>query len=159
MREEIVVVKFFPFTKKGIKAHSNRAILGIGANIGDILKTFRHLFLKLRSHPHIELKESSPIYINPPFGIENQPYFYNAVLHIETSYSYNQLFSYIMYLEKRFKRVRVLKNGPRTLDIDMIFFNNLTLKSKKLTLPHPKWSERKSVKIPLSFLGEYRCLL
>lgn len=157
MREEVVARKFFPFVSKKGYSLKNSVILGIGGNIGDVAKTFKHLFLKLISHPHIAIKESSPIYINPPFGIKNQPFFYNAVLHIETSYSYNQLFSYIMYLEKRFKRVRVLKNGPRTLDIDMIFFNDLTLKSKKLILPHPRWSKRDSVKVPLFFLGGYRC--
>ena len=60
---------------------------------------------------------------------------------------------YLLRLEKRFGRKRSFENAPRTLDLDIIFFDNLVMNTQKLTLPHPAWYERESVTIPLASLA------
>ena len=130
----------------------HRAVLGLGGNIGDVRKRFARLLRYLGQSGQLRPLESSPILKNPPFGITDQPDFYNAVLEVETDLGPFSLLRYLLFVEKRFKRVRRLKNGPRTLDIDILFYDDLRLHTRRLTLPHPHWRERESVLIPLAFL-------
>ena len=62
----------------------------------------------------------------------------------------------LLHVEKVFGRKRSFKNAPRTLDLDIIFFDNQTIKQKDLIIPHPKWEERLSVKVPLSELKRFK---
>ena len=84
----------------------------------------------------------------------NQPYFYNGIIVINTSFNPDNLLKYLLKVEKRFKRVRTFKNAPRTLDLDIIFFDDIKIEKSYLKIPHPKWKERDSVVIPLSLIGE-----
>ncbi|PAF41933.1 2-amino-4-hydroxy-6-hydroxymethyldihydropteridine diphosphokinase [Helicobacter sp. 11S02596-1] len=130
---------------------ANTLTLGIGGNIGDCKKRFEHLWRWLQSNKNISSLRSSPIYRNPAFGYTHQDDFYNATITLATRFSIVQLFGLIFYLERRFGRPkkREFKNSPRTLDIDIIFFNDLILKRPYLKIPHPNWSQRESVLIPL----------
>ncbi len=132
-------------------------ILGIGGNIGNVSRRFKKLALLLRSHPKVRLVRSAPILKNPPFGYLEQPDFYNSVLLVDTTLSPRELLHFVLYVEKRFGRVRTFKNAPRTLDIDIIFYDNMRIKRKDLTIPHPHWMERESVVVPLYYLGEGLC--
>jgi len=96
--------------------------------------------------------ETSPILKNPAFGYETQDDFYNALVVVETSLQPKILLKYILSIEDKFGRKRLFKDAPRTLDIDMIFYENVKMKSKILTLPHYGWRERGSVLIPLSYM-------
>ncbi len=136
----------------GKSGASHRAILGIGGNIGNVRRRFAKLVHYLRQGGRVDPVESSPILKNPPFGYVDQPDFYNAVLTIRTDLDPFTLLRYLLFVEKRFKRVRHFKNGPRTLDIDILFYDDLHLHTRRLTLPHPRWRERESVLIPLAFL-------
>lgn len=150
---ELKCSKFYPYSlKNSPKTKRNRIVLGIGGNEGDVELMFRKLFLHFRKNGRFSLIESSALLKNPPFGYINQKDFLNAVLLLETNLSYYQLLGYIIYLEKRFGRVRSFKNAPRTLDIDIIFFNDLKVRRENLDIPHKKWQERVSVALPLSFL-------
>lgn len=126
--------------------------IGIGGNIGNSKMVFNKLFLKLQNNKNIDLIETSPILKNPPFGYLNQNYFYNAIIQLKTDYKSKTFFHYIMRLEKRFKRVRSFKDAPRTLDIDIIFFNNEKINNSYLTVPHIDYKNRDSVLIPLKFI-------
>lgn len=128
------------------------ALLGIGGNIGDVVRRFEHLFTYLNRSPLIHIKETSPILKNPPFGYTDQEEFYNALIRIETDLTPKALLRYILTIEKRFGRKRLFKDGPRTLDIDIIFYENVTMHTEHLTIPHPYWSQRDSVLIPLSYM-------
>lgn len=108
----------------------------------------------LKNNPRISLKATSPILKNPPFGFLDQPDFYNGVIAFETNMSPRELLRYGLYLEKRMKRERTFKNAPRTLDIDIIFFNDLKIEEKDLVIPHPFWSERESVVKPMRYILE-----
>lgn len=141
----------FPFRTLREKEGSD-VYLGIGGNVGDVVRRFEHLFVYLDRSRKVNIVETSPILKNPPFGYVEQPDFYNAVLHITTHLTPKALLRYILATERRFKRKRLFKDGPRTLDIDILFYQNVTMESDVLTIPHPGWSKRASVLIPLSYM-------
>ena len=133
-----------------------QAILGIGGNIGDVRRRFNHLFIYFQKSPFLEIVESSPILKNPPFGYLEQDDFYNALIVVKTCLRPKALLRYILRSEKKFGRKRSFANAPRTLDIDMIFYEDVQINSRELTLPHPYWASRSSVIIPLSYLKVYK---
>ncbi len=140
----------FPYKKVKTSSHRYRVTVGIGGNVGDVLRRFHHLFFKLQADKRVELLQSAPILKNPPFGYVNQDDFLNSVLVIATSMQPRVFLSYLMRLEKRFLRKRSFANAPRTLDLDILFFDARTIDTKSLTVPHPAWMKRESVLIPLS---------
>ena len=133
---------------------NNLAIIGVGGNLGNSMRRFKKLALLLASHPRVRLVKTAPILKNPPFGYLDQPDFYNTLFLLDTTLSPIELLNFLLYVEKRFKRVRTFKNAPRTLDLDIIFYNDKKIDKDRLKLPHPHWSERDSVIIPLRFLLE-----
>lgn len=145
----------FPFyaNKRNLK---NKAVIGVGGNIKNPPKTFKLLFKKLRHYPKIHIYKSSPIIINPPFGYENQPHFYNAVIWIQTSMYPLELLNKLLFFERGLGRKRSFDNAPRTLDLDLIFFENIILYNKRLILPHPNFKERISVLAPLAVMSTRR---
>lgn len=100
---------------------------------------------------NFKIIDTSPIYVNPPFGFKDQNDFYNATMTFSTTLCIIELFSLVFYLERKFGRARKreFKNSPRTLDLDIIFFNDLKLNHSYLKIPHPYWNHRDSVLIPL----------
>jgi len=128
----------------------HRALLGIGGNVGDVLRRFTHLFVYLQRQKAVHIVETSPLLKNPPFGFLDQSDFLNGLMLIETDMTPRQLLQYVLRVEKKFGRKRLFKDGPRTLDIDLIFYENITMESEVLTLPHPGWMQRASVLIPLA---------
>lgn len=137
--------------------HRHIITLGIGANLGtsqEICKRFAHLLGSLTRNKHCTLLATSPILHNPPFGYTNQPYFYNAIITLATSLSVVELFARVFYLERRFGRgrKRAFKNAPRTLDIDIIFYDKVIIKRAYLTIPHHGFRTRDSVLLPLDFM-------
>ncbi|WP_407380241.1 2-amino-4-hydroxy-6-hydroxymethyldihydropteridine diphosphokinase [Helicobacter sp.] len=139
--------------------HRHIITLGIGANLGtrqEICKRFAHLLDSLTSKD-FTLLATSPILYNPPFGYTNQPYFYNATITLATSLSVVELFARVFYLERRFGRgrKRAFKNAPRTLDIDIIFYDKVIIKRAYLTIPHGEFHKRESILLPLSFETMY----
>jgi 2-amino-4-hydroxy-6-hydroxymethyldihydropteridine diphosphokinase len=87
---------------------------------------------------------------NPPFGFVDQDDFFNSIIVLKVNMQPHVFLAYLMRLEKRFARKRSFANAPRTLDLDILFFDNRTITTSKLTVPHPSWSKRESVVIPLA---------
>ncbi|WP_201352587.1 2-amino-4-hydroxy-6-hydroxymethyldihydropteridine diphosphokinase [Hydrogenimonas urashimensis] len=135
---------------------AHRALIGIGGNLGDVRRRFDKVVDYLRHGRLVRVLQTSFILKNPPFGYREQPDFYNAVLEVETELSPHGLLRYLLWVEKRFGRKRSFKNAPRTLDLDIIFYDGINLETKRLQLPHPHFHERESVMIPLMFLKEVR---
>jgi 2-amino-4-hydroxy-6-hydroxymethyldihydropteridine diphosphokinase len=129
-----------------------KALLGVGGNIGDVVRRFNHLFWYFKRSSFVNVIETAPILINPPFGYTEQDDFYNSLLLIETKLTPKALLNYVLRVEKVFGRKRLFKDGPRTLDIDIIFYENVEMDTKHLTLPHPGWMKRTSVLTPLSYM-------
>ena len=133
------------FKSKG----GHKSLLGIGGNIGDVVRRFEHLLCYLKRSAFISVIETGPILKNPPFGYVEQGDFYNSLLLVETQLTPKALLRYVLRVEKLFGRKRLFKDGPRTLDIDILFYENVKMDTKDLILPHPEWMKRNSVLIPL----------
>ena len=146
----LIFTPHFPYntSSKGGK----KALLGIGGNIGDVLRRFEHLYEYFKHSSFVRVIETAPILKNPPFGYTEQEDFYNSLLLVETKLTPQALLRYVLRVERLFGRKRSFQDAPRTLDIDIIFYENVTMDTKKLTLPHPGWRKRSSVLIPLSYM-------
>jgi len=146
---KIIRTTFFPAkVKKSNKPH--KALIGVGCNIGKCIRRFKKLYRFLNSHPKISILQTSIIYKNPPFGYLNQPDFYNTIMVISTNFSPYELLRFLQYTEKKFRRKRTFKNAPRTLDLDIIIYDNLQINKEDLIVPHPFFKERDSVLVPLA---------
>jgi 2-amino-4-hydroxy-6-hydroxymethyldihydropteridine diphosphokinase len=139
----------FSYKTKKLSSHRYRATVGVGGNIADVKRRFEHLFFYLKRDKRVELLQTSLILQNPPFGFIKQDDFFNSIIVLQTSMQPMVFLDYLMRLEKRFARKRSFANAPRTLDLDIIFFDNRVVRKQKLQIPHAKWFQRDSVTIPL----------
>ncbi len=145
--------KHFPYVQKNFKSYANIVVWGIGANIGNCIKTFEKLFTTLANNPNIQIHSTAYIYKNPAFGYKFQPDFYNTTIVFSTTLCVRAIFSLMFYFERKFGRGRIrdFKNAPRKLDIDLIFYANKHINSKHMILPHKDYHNRDSVLLPLKF--------
>ena len=150
IRDDLSILKGlrFPFKTDSKTPHRYKSVVGIGGNIGDVKRRFEHLFYTIKKDKRVKLMQTSLILKNPPFGYADQEDFFNSIIVLNTSMQPHVFLSYLMRLEKKFARKRSFANAPRTLDLDIIFFDNRVIQTKKLTVPHPSWSSRESVVIP-----------
>jgi len=145
--------KQFRYKKRSTKSSLRyETVVGIGGNLGDVKRRFEHLFFYLKGEKRVDLVQTSLILKNPPFGYVDQDDFFNSIIVLKTSMQPKDFLAYLMRVEKKFGRRRSFANAPRTLDLDIIFFDNRVINTEKLTLPHASWSQRESVIIPLSGL-------
>jgi 2-amino-4-hydroxy-6-hydroxymethyldihydropteridine diphosphokinase len=126
------------------------ALIGVGGNLGDTVGRLERLFGYWQRTRQLWIVQTSPILRNPPFGYVDQPDFYNALIHVRSALDPHALLRYLLYTEKRFGRVRSFANAPRTLDLDLIFYDARTIRSARLQVPHPFWCTRRSVVWPLA---------
>lgn len=129
-----------------------QAFVGLGSNLGDRAATLRAAVERLRRTPGIERIDESPVYETDPVGMTDQPKFLNQVLGIETTLTPEALLQAMQEIERSFGRVRIVRWGPRTLDLDLLAYEGETRATDALTLPHPRMFERTFVTIPLGDL-------
>ena len=127
------------------------AYLLIGGNIGDRLAFMAAAKEKMKQKG-IELIRQSSIYETAAWGITDQPSFLNQVLEIETSLTPQKLLSELLCIEQELGRTRAEKNGARTIDIDILYFENQIINKPGLSVPHDRISIRRFVLVPLSEL-------
>jgi len=142
----------YPYKSSKKVSKYNTVTIGIGGNIGNTTKIFQKLFLMLQQDKRFFIKKTTPILQNPPFGYLEQKDFLNALIVLQTNLSPFECLKAFQRYENRFKRKRSFKDAPRTLDIDIIFFNKQKINTKNLKIPHIGFHERQSVLIPLKFL-------
>ena len=136
------------------------ALIGVGGNVGDTKRRFNRLLFWLKAQGVVKVLATSVIYKNPPFGYLEQEYFYNTLFLIDTKLQPMGLLRYLQNVERQFGRKRLFKDAPRTLDLDIIFYEKRKIdKSLKLIIPHPHWNKRKSVTLPLAYLKGAKCLM
>ncbi len=126
----------------------SRVYLGIGGNIGDRRANIERAVELLASKGALPIKVSS-IYETEPVGYMDQDWFYNIVAEIETSLEPYELLEQCNHVEAELKRERLIRWGPRTIDIDILLYDDLELSDEKLTIPHPRMQERAFVMLPL----------
>jgi len=149
--KELVTFKGLHFgtTLKEKRSLRYEVTLGVGGNLGDVKRRFEHLFYFFKRERKVEILKTSLILKNPPFGFLDQDDFLNSIIILKTDMQPKAFLDYILRVEKRFLRKRSFANAPRTLDLDIIFFDNRVIKTSKLEIPHKFWSQRDSVVIPL----------
>lgn len=129
--------------------------IGIGGNIGNMKKRFDKLFLCLKQDRRFKILRTSPLLHNPPFGYLKQNYFLNGIMSLKTNLAPNDFLKAMQRYENKFGRKRSFQDAPRTLDIDIIFFANKKINTKKLIIPHKGWTNRESVIIPLKYMNKF----
>lgn len=129
---------------------TNRAILSIGSNIGKREEYLYQAIQALEKDDQVRVKNFSSIYETDPVGFTDQDLFLNMVIEIETEKSPYDLLNTCLEIEKQLDRKRIIRWGPRTIDLDIILYNQEIIDSKDLIIPHPRMHERSFVLIPLS---------
>jgi 2-amino-4-hydroxy-6-hydroxymethyldihydropteridine diphosphokinase len=125
--------------------------LALGSNLGDRHENLRQAVAGLS--PQIDIKAKSHIYETDPWGYEDQPKFLNMAVRGQTYLEPEPLLKHLKRLEIALGRQMTFANGPRSIDIDILFFNDLILDTPLLTLPHPRLHERGFVLLPLMDLA------
>jgi 2-amino-4-hydroxy-6-hydroxymethyldihydropteridine diphosphokinase len=128
----------------------NTAYVALGANIGEPTATVLAAITALAGLPESRVLSSSSLYRTTPVGLRNQPDFINAAAALETALSAEALLDALLDLEVRFGRHRRDRNGPRTLDLDLLLYNDSEIDQPRLTVPHPRLHLRAFVLCPLA---------
>ena len=123
--------------------------IGLGSNLDNPQQKIKDAIILISEIDDVNITATSSLYETPPVGFLNQPNFINAVVKISSSINYNDLLTKLFDIEHIFGRIRKEKNGPRTLDLDILLFDDLILESESLSIPHPRMHERLFVLIPL----------
>ncbi|MGP4063157.1 2-amino-4-hydroxy-6-hydroxymethyldihydropteridine diphosphokinase [Halobacillus sp. H74] len=130
----------------------NTAYIALGSNI-----TKREEFLKdaitlLDEHNDIQVTKKSSVYETAPVGYKEQNDFLNMAIKVQTNLPPLHLLDYCQGIEQELGRKRVVKWGPRTIDLDILLYNHENMKAERLTIPHPHMQERAFVMVPLADL-------
>jgi 2-amino-4-hydroxy-6-hydroxymethyldihydropteridine diphosphokinase len=124
--------------------------LALGTNLGDRFANLLAAFAALPPAVHVLVQ--SPVYETPPWGLANQPSFLNMVLKGETDLDPPALLAYLKNMETKLGRQPAVRWGPRLIDMDILFYDELILTTPELTIPHPHLHERAFVLVPLADL-------
>ena len=124
------------------------AYIGLGANLGDRAATLREAVRRLATLGTVSTVSS--LYETEPVGYQEQPPFLNAVVVLETSLAPIELLRALFEFERDLGRARTFRNAPRTLDLDLLLFDDIVLSTPKLTVPHPRLHERAFVLVSLA---------
>jgi len=126
-----------------------KAYLSVGTNIGDRMQNLQDSIDAMNLLPLTIVTDVSNVYETDPVGYDNQDDFLNIVVEVETELNPDNLLGACLGIEAGLGRVRIIKNGPRIIDIDLLLYENETSNTKTLVLPHPRMMERNFVLKPL----------
>lgn len=123
--------------------------IALGANIGDRAGQLSAAIDEME-RTGLRVTKQSSVYETAPVGYTEQPSFFNMVVEVESRQSSDELLKTLQQIEQRLGRERLFKNGPRTIDLDILFYNGEDIQSEHLTVPHPRMQERAFVLAPLA---------
>ncbi|MCR4944445.1 MAG: 2-amino-4-hydroxy-6-hydroxymethyldihydropteridine diphosphokinase [Clostridium sp.] len=132
-----------------IKRGWHEAYLSIGSNIGNKVENLNQAVEYLKKDDNITIEKISSFIETEPWGKTDQDIFVNGALKIRTILSPKELVTKLLAIEEKMHRVRIEKWGPRIIDLDLIFYDNLVLEDDFVTVPHPRMEEREFVLAPL----------
>jgi 2-amino-4-hydroxy-6-hydroxymethyldihydropteridine diphosphokinase len=131
---------------------STRAFIGLGANLGDARSTIGHAIETLEHNPKIQLLRIAPLYGSDPVDATG-PTFINTVVEIRSALEPIELLNMLQTIEQAHGRERPFRNAPRTLDLDLLWMDGVSMDTPRLTLPHPRMHQRAFVLKPLGDLA------
>ncbi|MBW8087329.1 2-amino-4-hydroxy-6-hydroxymethyldihydropteridine diphosphokinase [Streptomyces hygroscopicus subsp. hygroscopicus] len=131
-------------------SNPKRAVISLGSNLGNRLETLQGAIDALEDTPGLRVKAVSPVYETEPWGVEpgTQATYFNAVVLIKTTLPPSSLLERGHAIEEAFERVRDERWGPRTIDVDIVAYQDVVSDDPELTLPHPRAHERAFVLVP-----------
>ena len=135
-------------------------LIALGGNVGDVRATFGKAIAHICGMAQAALIARSSDYATPPWGDEDQEPFINACIEIDTALDPHALLFVLHKVEQKFGRDRAKEQrwGPRTLDLDLIAYDDVRLDKPELTLPHPRAFERAFVLVPLAEIAPERVI-
>lgn len=125
------------------------AYIALGSNISPRAQYLYQAIDRIEEHEGIHVLQRSSIYETVPVGYTEQSDFLNMVIHVKTNLSAQELLSYCQSIEQTLGRERLVKWGPRTIDLDILLYNQENIESEQLMVPHPRLQERAFVLVPL----------
>lgn len=129
-----------------------QVVIALGSNLGESSNTLAQATKTIEQLEQVRLLKQAPLYRTKPWGYADQPDFVNSAILVDTSLELHELYRKLAQIELDFGRKRLFKNGPRTLDLDIIWAQDTKLNDDQLTIPHPRAQERAFVLVPLSAL-------
>ncbi|WP_046059056.1 2-amino-4-hydroxy-6-hydroxymethyldihydropteridine diphosphokinase [Clostridium sp. IBUN22A] len=134
----------------------NEAYLSIGSNIGDKQSNLKDAIERLSLLNEIKVEKVSEFLVTEPWGYTDQEEFLNGAVKIKTTFSPKELVRALLNIESEMKRERIIKWGPRIIDLDVVFYDDLISDDEEIILPHPRMEEREFVLKPLSEICPYK---
>ncbi|KAI4089598.1 MAG: hypothetical protein LQ344_005313 [Seirophora lacunosa] len=132
----------------GLKGDNHRALVALGSNLGDRVGMIEQACTEMNLRG-LKVLRTSSLYESEPMYKTDQPSFLNGVCQIETTVSPIELLNQLQHIEDLLGRVKTIENGPRTVDLDVLLYDNQTVDNERLQIPHPRMSEREFVLRPL----------
>lgn len=132
-----------------LPAPGSRAYLSLGANLGDRSGTLTHALELLVHGGRVRVARRSSLYETEPIGMVDQPWFLNLVVEVATDLPPEDLLDVAQGVERALGRTREIRRGPRTVDIDILLYDDRVISSPRLTIPHPEMTHRRFVLQPL----------
>jgi len=126
--------------------------IGLGSNLGDRAENLRAARERLESSG-VRIRRASSIYETEPRDLLDQPYFLNQVIEAETTIYPRQMLARLLRIEREMGRLRMIANGPRMIDLDILLFGGTVVHAAGLEIPHPRMTERRFVLEPLAELA------
>lgn len=125
------------------------AFIGFGSNLGDRVAACEEALARLAASDGVRVVALSDLFRSDPVGIVEQPWFANGVAEVESGLPPIDLLNRLIEIEAEMGRVRLVRNGPRIIDLDLLLYGEVRLAEATLTLPHPRMMERHFVLVPL----------
>src|SRR5471030_24136 len=138
-----------------IERRRHKAYIGLGSNIGDKEKYLKEAINKISAEKNIEIAKQSSFIVTEPWGYLDQEEFLNAVIEIKTTLEPEELMELLLNMEMELDRQRTIKWGPRTIDLDVLMYDDLVSSDEKIILPHPRLHEREFVLESLNEIAPY----
>ena len=134
----------------------SEAYLSLGSNMGDRIKNLsRAVALLNRPEEGVRVEQVSPVFETAPVGYKEQDDFLNICVLVETDLEPLALLAVCQKVEEALHRERIIRWGPRTIDVDILTYDDLEINTQRLTIPHPRMYERGFVQVPLLFMHGY----
>lgn len=129
------------------------SFVALGSNIEPKVQHLKQAIQWIGEIQHTKVISQSLVYETVPKGYDNQDDFLNMVVKVETNLRSQDFLHQLQAIEQKLKRVRTIKNGPRTIDLDILTFNEALIETEELTVPHPRLHERAFVLFPFTDVG------
>jgi len=131
----------------------NKIFIALGTNIGNWKNNFNQSFIQLNKIGFIT--KFGSIYLSYPYGFKHQNFFYNTAIELTTTLGIMKLMGELKIIEKKIQKNKLFTNGPRRIDLDVIFFNKMVMKKKSVLIPHPRAHLRDFVLYPINDMNPF----